>query len=220
MVVVSSDRMQLRDAGTGALLRDRLLPRIAGARDSWSEVVGDLVTLRHTAPAGDTVAAYGLDDLEPRWQRTQGPVAGNFRSCRGVPCEQTPAALDVLDPRTGEVRWRTDGSVDVVAHGSYAIEADFTDPDPRPVRTVQLATGVTGVDLRDWREFARGSADAPLVLVRVAGGTATQFGILAPGQRLVRPLGRSAGVLSGCSADDRLVACRGKAGIEVWSYRP
>jgi hypothetical protein len=220
MVVVSTDRMQLRDAGTGALLRDRRLPRIAGAADAFSEVVGDLVTLRHSSADGDTVAAYGLDDLEPRWQRTQvAAAAGNTRVCRGVPCEQTPSALDVLDPQTGVVRWRTDGTVDVVSRGPYALEVDASGADPRPVRTVQPATGVTGADLRDWQAFARGPAGAPLVLIRAGGGGGTVFGLLSPGLQVVRMLGHSALAFSGCRADDRLVACRGEAGIQVWSYR-
>lgn len=220
MVLVSAERLQILDAETGALLRERLLPRIAGAAVAWSEIIGDLVTVRHSAPAGDTVGAYGLGDLEPRWQRTQPGYSGNSRTCTGLPCEQTTSALDVLDPVTGSVRWRTDGSVDVLSRGPYALEVDAAaSPDPRPVRTVQLATGATGVDLAAWRAYARSPADAPLVLMRDDGAAGTAFGVLTPGQRVVRPLGHSADEPFGCQSDHRLVACRTGSGVQVWSYR-
>jgi hypothetical protein len=74
------------------------------------------------------------------------------------------------------------------------------------------------VNLAEWNANALSPSDAPLVLVRNDAGGAS-FGVLSPGDRAVRSLGRSAEPVTDCRSGDRLVVCGSGAGLAVWRYR-
>lgn len=219
LVVVSSGRLDLLDADTGAVRRQRDLPASRGRVAAWSEIVGDLVLINSAGSDGDTVSAYGVDDLEPRWQRAVPVESGNSRSCTGLLCERRPSTLAVLDPRTGAASWQTKGSVDLVAWGRSAIEVEGSGSDPQPLRTVNPATGAAQTDLSEWQAYATGPRDSPLVLSRTDFTSGTTFGVLLPGQRMVRELGHSDALVISCQSTTGVVACRSERGIEVFTFR-
>jgi PQQ-like domain len=217
-LVVAAAGLSLRDAGTGAVLRERPLhaPGVA-----YSEVAGDLVLLRYAEPDGGTVVhAYALDTLAPRWQSREQAQPGPAPSCAGLPCVQAGGAITVLDPASGVPRWRADRLVDrLVAFGRYTLELVGDGTWASPVRAVDRVTGAPLVDLSDWATYARGQGQGALVLSRADAAAGTDFGLLQPGWRAVRPLGRAPEALADCSADQRFVACRGGDGVAVWAYR-
>jgi outer membrane protein assembly factor BamB len=216
VVVVASDQLWLRSSGSGQVLRARPLPKAPGGGSSWGDVVGNLLLLRHAKDTGNVVTAYAMDTLEPRWQRTEPDDPGNSASCLGLTCEKARHDLVVLDPATGAPRWRTDGDVDLQAGAGYALEVQTG--QSRPLRAVDIASGVTQVDLSGWQTFAVGPAAGPVVLSRRVAGKGTAFGVLLPGRRVVQQLGVTSSPVTDCYSDTRYVACRAATGVEVFSY--
>ena len=212
VVVVAADRLWLRAAGTGAVLRSRPLPRAVGGGSSWGDVVGNLLLVRQAG----VVTAYTMGNLDRRWQRTEPDDQGNSAVCAGLTCEKARNDLVVLDPITGAPRWRTNDDVDLRAAAGYALEV--LSGQSQPLRAVDLATGTTQVDLSSWQTFALAGGDGPVVLSRRVAGRGTAFGVLLSGRRIVLPLGTSRTPVTDCFADTRYVACRGADGIEVFSY--
>jgi hypothetical protein len=212
VVVVSADRITLRAADTGAVLRERPLPTSAGI--SRVRVVGDLLLLEHQDEQARVVAtAYGMDTLDRRWQHDESE--GDFGSCTGLPCGQRPDGLAVLDPLTGAPRWQVGRDVDLVARGDGALEV--RGETGAPLGLLDDRTGAVLAVLDGWGATAVSAADDPLVVVRP--GKRTAFGVLLPGDRTVWPLGRSAEAVDDCLADRRFVVCQAPAGVEIWSYR-
>jgi outer membrane protein assembly factor BamB len=219
VVVVSSQRLEVRDADSGAVRRQQPMPVDPRRVATWSEVVGDLLLVSSTTPTGDMTNAYALDTLRPRWQRTLHSDSGNTRNCTGLPCERRSSTLMVLDPATGAARWESEGWVDLVAWAGQTLVFEGSGRDSRPVRVVNAATGAPQVDLSPWQAVAERSGDAPLVLSRTDFTAGTTFGVLRPGQRTVRELGHTDGLVQSCRSDAEVVACRSEQGIEVFVYR-
>lgn len=219
VAVVSAQRLDLLDADTGAVRRQRDLPASLDRVAAWSEIVDGLVLIRSTTDTGDLVSAYALDTLQPRWQRILDSDDGNSRACVGLLCEWRPSSLVTIDPASGDPRWEIGGTADLKAWGGTVLEVDLSGEDSRPVRTISRVTGRTLTNLGGWQAVAEGPADAPLVLSRHDVTTGTGFGVLLPGQHAVLPIGRSDDRVSGCRAGTQLVACRLGAGLELFTYR-
>lgn len=219
-LVISSERVALLAAATGAVLRERALPRFAGGDVSYPEIVGDLLLLRHDVSdvGAGTATAFGLDTLERRWQVTEPIQDGTGGSCVGLPCEQERNGLAVLDPATGVARWHAARSVTLISRGHDALELQGTSNGPLTVRDPQ--TGRVEVDLAGWQNVASSADDAPIVVFRAQAPTGhAGFGVLMPGADRVQLLGLSSSLVQECSSDEKYVACRLGSGVEVWSYR-
>ena len=215
VVVVAADRLWLRAAGTGAVLRSRPMPATADGGSSWGEVVGNLLLVRQA----DVVTAYSMADLDRLWQRAEPDDQGNSAVCAGLTCEKVRDDLIVLDPVTGAPRWRAGADVDLRAAAGYALEAQSG--QSRPLRAVSLASGAPQVDLSGWQTFViSAGSDGPVVLSRRVVGAGTAFGVLLSGRRVVLPLGSSSTPVTDCFADTRYVACRAADGVEVFTYAP
>jgi hypothetical protein len=218
-VVIAADRLTLRAADTGAVIRQRPLPRSPGADVSFPEIAGDLLLLRHADPDGGGVAtAYGLDTFESRWQLAEPADDGNAGTCSGLPCQRERGGMAVLDAQRGVALWHAGRYVNLVQRGPDTLEVQSI--SNRPLRLRDSRTGSVLVDLRGWETVADSDDQAPLVLFRALppDGHAA-FGVLAPGSSDVQPLGRADGRVRECASDERFVACRVAEGIEVWSYR-
>jgi hypothetical protein len=214
VVVVSADRITLRAADTGAVLRERSLAASTGI--SRVRVVGDLLFLENQdTQARVTSIAYGLDTLDERWELDEADGDGDRGSCTGLPCGPGLAGLAVLDSRTGVPRWQVGRDVDLVARvdGVFETQGDTG----APLRLLDDRTGAVRAALGGWAAIADSAANDPLVLLRSGKGTA--FGLLLPGDHAVWPLGSSAEAVEDCSSDERFVVCQAAAGVEIWSYQ-
>jgi hypothetical protein len=218
-VVIAADRLTLRAADTGAVIRQGALPRSSGADVSFPEIAGDLLLLRHADPDGGGVAtAYGLDTFESRWRLAEPADDGNAGTCSGLPCRREPGGLAVLDAQRGVALWHAGRYANLVQRGPDTLEVQSV--SNRPLRLRDRRTGHVLVDLHGWETVADSDDQGPIVLFRaVPPDGRAAFAVLAPGRSGVQPLGLADGRVRGCGSDDRYVACRVADGIEVWSYR-
>jgi outer membrane protein assembly factor BamB len=213
IVVVAADRISLLAAATGAVLRERRLTGPAPGEVAFGDSNGGMLLLRHGTGEGGTVTAYSMATLEPVWHRSE-PIAGSPSFCGGMLCDDNGNGVVVLDPATGQPRWRT-GAGALFGRGQAIVEVDSR--ENRPVALHDPVTGAMRVALDGWTWFAYGRDDSPLVLGRL-DGTRTLFGVLIPARRAVQPLGYAPTPLTSCESDDRYVACRITGGVEVWAY--
>jgi hypothetical protein len=216
LVVLSADRLTVRSAETGAVLREREIPRLGGLSAAEGEIAGDTVLVHYGAfGEGGWVTAYALDTLDQRWQQKQPDPAGSSVNCVGLPCAKVGDNVTVLDPRTGAVRWHA-SDVDVMAFGAgSALE---TQGETSPLRTVDLGTGRPEAQLDSWQNYFPVYGRDAYVLSRPEPDGSLAFGLLLPDRHAVQPLGRLPGGSAECQAESGTLACRAGDGIEVWSY--
>jgi outer membrane protein assembly factor BamB len=216
IVVVAPGWLGVLAASTGAVLRERRLPGPAAQELPPGDIVGDLVLLRRGwQGAGGTVTAYSVSSLAPVWQRPES-VDGDPAYCADMVCEGEGFGVAVLDPATGQPRWRTGPGASLVGRGTSVLEVG--NAENRPVRARDAVTGAVQVDLAGWTWYASSPEDAPLVLGRFDRDR-TVFGVLPPGRRAVQPLGYSTTPVTNCASDEGFVGCRILGGVEVWTYR-
>ena len=215
-VVLSADRLTVLDPVTGAVLRQRAVPRIDGSPAQEGEVIGDTVLVHYgTFGTGGLVAAYALDTLDELWRQNQPDPAGNSATCPGLICVRSSDELTVLNPRTGEWRWRI-SDTDVLGFGPDSVLA--VQGLTSPLRTADAATGRPRIDLGWWRFYFPLPGGRAYVLSRLDDDRTTVFGLLEAGATAVQPLGRIPDTTVQCQAVPGLVACRVADGIEVWAY--
>jgi outer membrane protein assembly factor BamB len=213
VVVLSSAKLMVLSPTTGAVLRERAVPRINGRAAGEGEVIGSTILVHYGAfGTGGPVAAYGLDTLDRLWQQDRPDPAGNSAVCPGLTCVTSSDELVVLDPRTGRERWRITDS-DVLAFGSDAV-LEVRAPN-RPLRTADLATGRQRTDLGWWRLYFPVEGGHAYVLSRPDDNRTTVFGLLRQGATAVQPLGRLPDTTVQCQSLPGLLACRVADGIEV-----
>lgn len=216
VLLVAADRLGLRAAATGAVLRERSLAGTAVRTPSSSDITSGLVLLRTGSPGkpGGMVTAYSGRTLAQVWRRPE-PAYGSSAYCDGLLCDAWDASAAVLDPATGRPRWRTRLGASLVGRGDGVMELGSA--ASRPIWLRDTVTGAIRVDLRPWMWYASSPEDDPLVLGRLAG-TGMIFGVLLPGRRAVQPLGYSPTPVADCASDTRFVACRVFGGVDVWTY--
>lgn len=215
-VVLSADRLTVLDPVTGAVLRQRAVPRIDGAQAQEGEVIGDTVLVHYGSfGTGGLVTAYALGTLDELWRQNQPDPAGNSATCPELICVRSSDELIVLDPRTGKWRWRI-SDTDVLGFGPDAVleVRGLTSP----LRTADAATGRPLIDLGWWRFFFPVQDGRAQMLSRLDDDRTTVFGLLEEGATAVQPLGRIPGPTVQCQAVSGLLACRVADGIELWAY--
>jgi hypothetical protein len=216
VVVAASDQLVLREARTGEVLGRAELPHTRGV--SWVEAAGGLLLVRQgRMEYGGTVAAYEMGTLRRLWQTGVPPDDGRRGTCHGLPCRRDGSGVAVLDPRTGDPRWRADPGVDLTVWADGVLELDSENGGP--IRLVDRDTGTERVPLRRWHGVVP-DAGGRLLLSRVeADFSGTTFGMLRPGGSRVQPLGSGPASAQDCTANGGYVACRTGDGITVWTYR-
>ena len=216
VVVLSSDKLTLISPTTGAVLRQRAVPLLDGARAEQGEIVGETVLVHYGSfGTGGPVVAYALDTLAELWRQDQPDPAGNSSVCAGLTCVSTSDELIVLDPRTGAERWRI-AETDVYGFGpGTVLEAQGA---TTPLRTADAATGRPRIDLSRWHYYFPVQDGRAYVLSHLNRDRTTVVGLLEQGAGEVQPLGRIPAVTTQCQAVPGLLACRLRTGVEVWAY--
>jgi outer membrane protein assembly factor BamB len=216
VLILSSGRLERRDAKTGAVRRQVALAPIEGQRPAGGELV-DGTLLVYFGLFGGQQVAYDPGTLGRRWARAVPEVLLDPPSCGNVLCYGGRATLDVLDPATGKARWRAPGDVDLSLRAGYVVEADSRSGLLR--RLADPATGRTRVDLGGWRAEPVGPAEAPIVVRGSRGRDRSVFGVVLPRRDAVQPLGEIGTEAGDCTADVAYVVCRTPGGLRIWSYR-
>jgi hypothetical protein len=220
LLVVGAEKLGVLDRDTGAVLRERAMPR-EPADIASLEVVGDLLLVRRGAEdRSGTVTAYDTGSLRPRWTIPDPPARRDDGGCVGLPCLRTPSELTVLDPDTGRPLWSTEGDAELTRRGGTVLETRHLAAS-RPMRVRDFATGSVRADLRSWNAaVATSDGGSPLLVSRIEPARQSiAFGALTPGAGAVQPLGDAGAILLECTSDERYVACRVPGGVQVWSYR-
>jgi outer membrane protein assembly factor BamB len=216
IVVLTADKLLVVDSATGAVLRQRPIPRIGGVTATEGEVAGDTVLVHYGVfGMGGQVVAYGLGDLEERWRQVQPDPAGNSAFCSGLICSPSGDELSVLDPATGAERWRVGDNTDVLAAGpGTVLQAQGR---LRPLRITDAVTGRTRLELGSWNYYFAGQDDDSFVLSRANPRHTTEFGLLRPGATAVQPIGVLPGIAGQCAPNPGLLACRVGDDVELWT---
>jgi hypothetical protein len=218
VIVVASDRLERIDGGTGAIRHQVQLPPIGKDRPVGGDVFGGIAVIYYGEYASSGLeVVFSADRFTRLWQRVIPEVLLDPPACQAVLCSGPHAALDVLDPATGQVRWRAPATVNLQRLGGYVLE---TAADAgNPVALADPATGATRVDLAGWNGEITGAAGAPIVLRKPLPRARTAFGVVLSDRDKIQVLGASTGPVSECSSNHAYVLCRGNDGLEVWSYR-
>ncbi|WP_250009846.1 hypothetical protein [Actinoplanes sp. M2I2] len=218
VLLLSSDRLRRIDGETGTIEAGVSLPAIDGTRPMSGGVVDGLMRVDYGSQGVVTSKAnHSAETLERLWSRPVPEVVLDPVGCYGLFCTGDRRALDVLDPRTGAVRWRAPSDVDLMSHGGYVIEV--ASETGLPVRLVDPVTGRTRVDLSGWRAEVIGDADQPIVLRRSLDAGASEFGVVLSRRDAVQPLGLTGGPVSDCTSDESHVVCRTDGGLRIWAYQ-
>ncbi|MGW4465354.1 hypothetical protein [Micromonospora sp. NPDC004704] len=228
----TTGRIEVRDLGSGAVVRAAHLPRppALGSGQWPPQVVGDLLLV----PDGpQSLTAYGLDAFDRRWTidwdvdrepwpQPCGPLLCTFRPQGGV---------RVLDPATGAVRWSDPRWSNLLPVGPYLLASS----EARPMVAAGLnvldpATGRVLGDLGSWQVIGRspGAGAAPgsgkpadpvrLIGVRIRSDDGrTWVADLDPASGSTRPLAVVPDVSGDCRVTDGLLVCRQLSGaIGIW----
>ncbi|SCF37530.1 Outer membrane protein assembly factor BamB, contains PQQ-like beta-propeller repeat [Micromonospora purpureochromogenes] len=212
----SSGQVEVWDARTGARLRSAdIHPGELPVYQRSQSVDELLLVLRDSAAL---VTAYGLDELDRRWEIRLGLVA-YFAACGPLLCAygQT-GGMWALDRTTGNVRWRAtrwhetlierEGRMLVRGPGSGAQDS---------FAVLDTATGRTVADLGTWQVSGRYPAEDRPIGVRPADGDRLFVAELDVAGGRTRVLDVLAGVTGDCQADARLLLCRRSGGgFGIW----
>ncbi|WP_422770657.1 PQQ-binding-like beta-propeller repeat protein [Plantactinospora sp. WMMC1484] len=160
-----SGRVEVRDLGTGALLRAGLLapPRSGGQLRWWGEVVGDQFLVHEER----VVTAYGLPGLDRRWSVPDDQAAeqGPYACGTGYLCSlRHGGGARVWDAATGDTRWTDDRWAGLRPVGDVLIAARVGTGETEELAVVDPATGRVLAELGPWAVFT--PHDGRLVGVR------------------------------------------------------
>ncbi|WP_250038202.1 outer membrane protein assembly factor BamB family protein [Paractinoplanes maris] len=218
VLLLSSDRLRRIDGDTGKVEASVPLPPVDGAPPMSSVLVDDLLTVSYGVDGIATAEAnYSVETLERSWSRPVPKIVLEPAGCGGLICSGDRRALDVLDPRTGEARWRAPADVDLWKYGGYVLEVDVE--SGLPMRLVDPGTGQTQVDLAGWRAEVIGEPGRPIVLRRSLDQGASAFGVVLSRRAAIQPLGLTGGPVSDCTSDESHVVCRTDGGLRIWAYQ-
>ena len=208
VLMIASDRVALIDPHTGAVRRERAAPGL-----TWGRLARGLVLLRQ----GDRLLSFDPGTLEPRWRVPAGLLGDDSAGtgyCEDLVCRPTPSGLEVLDERTGRVRWRVGPNSSLRSAGDVVLEVDSLTQSP--ARLLDAASGAVRAEVGDWQSVASG--DDALVLSRWGRGSRSRdFAVVRDG--VVSPLGRADPSAQECRVAGGIVACRTTAGLQIFAYR-
>jgi outer membrane protein assembly factor BamB len=148
---------EVRAAATGAVISAARVPELAEGPPQSVRIVGDLLVIVSVRLDGALISSYGHAPLTYRWQQlfqsvepvpiaelAYGPVVV---ACGPMICVPNWRDIAVLDPRTGEQRWRRTIQLDAVGAGVLVARdrEDFM-----RIRIVDWQTGADRSELDGW----------------------------------------------------------------------
>ncbi|MGA3488536.1 PQQ-binding-like beta-propeller repeat protein [Micromonosporaceae bacterium DT55] len=211
-LVFSDDRLEMRDAQTGGLLRARAGFSPAVERSSF--VQGELFVLVDSGG----VHAYGLADLEHRWSLPPGTATlpafhMQLVGCDGRPCYLvTDRGVLALDARTGEELWFDERWRNIRFAGDRLLlgEDSYWDAGRSGARTVLADADGTPIDgLEAWSLLDPGLRPGEEVIaVRPIDGNRILVADLGSAGTEPQPLGVLHGSISDCQSIIGGVSCR------------
>ncbi|MEH0936514.1 PQQ-binding-like beta-propeller repeat protein [Micromonospora psammae] len=188
---------------------------------------GELPTPQRAQPVGDLllvvgenatrVTAYGLDELDRRWEAGTG--ASHFESCGALICGYGHTeGMWALDRATGDVRWRADrwnGRL-TERDGRMLVMAPHTG-GRETLAILDTATGRTVAELGSWQLASWYPFDGRLIGSRRAGTGRLVVADLDPAAGEARALDVVTGVTGDCQATPTLLLCRrGDDAYGIW----
>lgn len=216
VLILSSTGLERRDGATGEVQRKVTLDRGERPAPTGGELIGGQLLVHFSLERG-LVAAYDPVTLTELWARTLPIPVIDPPDCDDLLCAGSRGALDVLDPATGQVRWRAPRA-DLALRGGYVLQLGPVGGEP--LRLVDPFTGATRVDLTGWQGEVPDAGGRSIVLRRVENNQRTTvFGAVAPDRDAVQPLGTVDRALFECAADDAYVVCREGDYLRTWAYR-
>jgi outer membrane protein assembly factor BamB len=216
VIIVSSNRLERRDAATGRVLLDRALPPIDGRLPTGGDILGGTLLVSYGL-FGEQEIGYTPDTLRRLWSRSVPEVLLDPPICGDVLCEGGRSQLDVLDPASGKALWRAPDDIDLGLRDGYVVETDSGTGQVQ--RLVDPATGRTRVDLAGWRAEAVRASGQPIVLRGTRAPNRSVFAVVEPHRDAVQPLGEVSASFGDCAADSAHVVCRTDQVLRIWAYR-
>jgi outer membrane protein assembly factor BamB len=215
VLILSSDRLEQRDASTGRIRRQLPLTPIDGTSPTGGDIIGDTLLVSY-GPFGGQEIAYAPSSLKKLWSRAVPAILLDPPSCGDVLCDGGRSDLDVLDKNSGKPLWRAPADVDLSLRDGYVVESDSG--SGLLLRLVDPDTGRTRVDLGGWRAEAIATSGRP-ILLRAGQGAKTVFAVVERRRDAVQPLGEISGAVGDCAADSAHVVCRTDHALQIWAYR-
>jgi outer membrane protein assembly factor BamB len=215
VLITASDRLSLRDARTGAVLREAELPQEDGSGPGTSDVLDDVVLIGY--PEAGRQAGYDTRTLERLWTRDLADDGRAPVDCAGLLCAAEGDEVRVLDRRTGRAVWSVPSEADLTARSGWVV---MREPSSGALSAVaDPATGRPLLSVSGWTGEVEGFTSRVLLLWRDDASGGRAFGAVLPGRPEVRTLGVADGSGGDCGGDDRYVVCRDVRGLRVWAYR-
>ncbi|MGI5241714.1 PQQ-binding-like beta-propeller repeat protein [Dactylosporangium sp. CA-139066] len=211
----------VRDAGSAAVVRTVALPGL-GAVDGF-DISGDRLLVYHferTTLLDSSV--FDLTTGRRLWQRTDMAARGGLWWCGTLLCTGTVGRTTVVDPDTGDERWRLTGWTDLgpfdAGHmWATAPTPDTADPSLGAI-VLDAATGRVVRRFGAWDVVAALPGHAALVTGRNPGGSLVARLDLATGAVTVLGRGERWPAPPKCLATATLLACRLER-VSVWPLR-
>ncbi|MFD6756852.1 MULTISPECIES: outer membrane protein assembly factor BamB family protein [Micromonospora] len=204
--------IEVLDPRTGTLRRR--LPAVGDAdRYQYAVVMGDLVLVVNPT----RVAAYHVDELDRRWQALLASIVW-VHPCGDLVCVRAGdgESVYILDPATGEIRWRVVENVNVlVASDARALVIDHRGSG-QTVTTVHA--GTRGADDAERWELVDGFGDDPELLgTRSIRDVGVVLARIDPTRTQPRRIDLLPGATGNCGYREDLIVCRRQDGdFGVW----
>ncbi|WP_405112187.1 PQQ-like beta-propeller repeat protein [Micromonospora sp. NBC_01405] len=221
VLIPESGRIEVRDAGSGAVLRAED-PRPGGSPGYQGvSLAGDLLLVKANSGAGggSRVTAYGLAALDRRWELD---LSANeyLEECGDLICVGgREAGLSALDPATRRPRWvNPRWQWIVVARGDRLLVAarkatlEFT--------VLDAATGRTVAELGGWDPVFNQGPDEPLFGTRRTREGGLLVAELDPARAVARWLDVLPDAVGECYSSGRDLLCRRPSGAHGWWRLP
>lgn len=227
---------EIRAAATGAVISAAEVPELGDGPPQSVRIVGDLLVIVAVQLDGALITTYGHEPLVYRWRQlfqsaepvpiaelAYGPVVV---ACGPMVCVPNWRDIAVLDPRTGEQRWRRPIQLDAVGPG--VLVARDREEFMR-IRIVDWQTGADRSELNGWglvpmatdgNDDAAGTAaaaGATFALVQKPDGEGSQIARVNLRTGEFEVVGRVTPIPSRCALHGHRLSClAGGDTVRLW----